>query len=557
MIGLFEKIIEMSLYGSIVILFVVLIRFILRKSSKRLMMILWAAVALRLLVPVNIESPMSLFNHIPYGAASIKEQLFVSGESCAEPDNSGVFPVKTGENAVLSYSEAIIQNHTEDTAASVNAYREPADNTINKELILFYLWAAGAAAVAVYCVVRYIMLRKSLTGSVETEHNVFVSDKVDSPFVFGFLRPAIYLPDTLCEAEREYILLHERTHIRRGDWLSKMAGMAAVALHWFNPCVWLAYMLFERDLEMSCDEKTIENMDEDLKKAYSLSIVSFASKKHSKRYIITPLAFSKINFSKSEVTNRVKNILNYKKGSKAVLVLTAVLLLVFSTACSLNAKTENKEAANTEANANTNAADAAEADKDSVNTNADDKTVAAGSNKVILNDSSVYVLDKNSNMAVDTEAFVTNIPDTLTAAGYENTEITKKDLEGFVQYSFNSIKREDELHKNCLQGCAEVYESADLAKDVFISRVKGYTGAVPEETNGISVSYYQKLDSYGTCNYTTICRKDNCVIVFSSAMVVGPTGSSESVNSDISVDLVNYEKILNDNGIAYSIVDLS
>lgn len=540
MIELFEKIIEMSLYGSIVILFTVLFRFILRKSSKRLMMILWAAVAVRLLIPVSIESSVSLFNHIPFGAAEVTGQLFESGENHAKPDTSAVISAGAEEKSLHAKSDAEVQRLNINTAVTAESGKETAKTAVNTGLVLSFVWLTGAAAIFAYCVICYVMLKKRLAGSVEEEPGVFLSSGIASPFVFGFIKPSIYLPDTLCAAERGYILLHERTHIRRGDWLYKMLGMAALAIHWFNPLVWLGYMLFECDLEMSCDEKTIENMDENLKKAYSLSLVSFAGKTRSKRYILTPLAFSRVNFGKSEVTNRVKNILNYKKGSRAVLVLTAVLLLVFSTACSLNAKTDNE------------ISDTAE-NPDTSDTNAV-QTASADYDKVYSSDSKAYVFKKNSDMAVDTEAFVSNIPDTLTAAGYENTEITKKEFEGFVQYSFNSIKREDALHKNCLEGCAEVYESADTAEDVFVSRVKAYTGSIPEEKNGISLIYYEQSDSYGTCKYTTVCRKDNCVMVFISAMVIGPTGSgTESTDKDITVDLKNYEKILTDNGIAYTI----
>lgn len=556
MIELFEKIIEMSLYGSIVILFTVLLRFILRKSSKRLMMILWAAVAVRLLVPVSIESSMSLFNHIPLGAASVKGQIFESGEKYAEPDTSAVFSAGAEEKSSDTNSDDAVQKQNINTAVPAESGNVTAKTAVNTGFVLSCVWLAGAAVIAVYCVICYVMLKKRIAGSVEEEPGVFLSPGIASPFVFGFVKPAIYLPDTLCDAERGYILLHERTHIRRGDWLYKMLGMAAVAIHWFNPLVWLGYMLFECDLEMSCDEKTIENMDENLKKAYSRSLVSFAGKTRSKRYILTPLAFSGFNFSKSEVTNRVKNILNYKKGSRTVLALTAVLLLVFSTACSLNAKTDN-ETSNIVENRDT--ADTAVENTDTSGSDAA-QTDSVDQDKVYSSDSKAYVnsFKKNYNMAIDTEAFVSNIPETLTAAGYENTEITKKEFEGFVQYSFNSIKREDALHKNCLEGCAEVYESADTAEDVFVSRVKAYTGSVPEEKNGISLTHYEQSDSYGTCKYTTVCRKDNCVMVLISAMVVGPTGSkTESTGKDIAVDLKNYEKILNDNGIAYSIPGIS
>lgn len=146
------------------------------------------------------------------------------------------------------------------------------------------------------------------------------------------------MPDVLDKHEKEYILLHERTHIKHGDWLIKIIGMFAVAVHWFNPLVWLAYKLFEQDIEMNCDESVVEGMDADLKQAYTMSIVSFAMQSKAKRYLVTPLGFSKANISKTEVTNRVKNIINYKKGKTATAIAITAVLLFVSAGCALNSK---------------------------------------------------------------------------------------------------------------------------------------------------------------------------------------------------------------------------
>ena len=151
------------------------------------------------------------------------------------------------------------------------------------------------------------------------------------------------MPDTLENNEKEYVLLHERTHIKHGDWLIKIIGVFAVAVHWFNPLVWLAYMLFERDIEMSCDESVVAGMVADIKQAYTMSIVSFAMQSNNKRYLVTPLGFSKVNFSKTEVTNRVKNIIKFKKGKTVTAVAITAVLLFVGAGCAFNPKTVGVE----------------------------------------------------------------------------------------------------------------------------------------------------------------------------------------------------------------------
>ena len=214
-----------------------------------------------------------------------------------------------------------------------------ADSLPDIKTVLSTVWLTGALGITVFCSVQYVMLKRKLKSAKKTGGNVYVSDKISAPFVFGFFVPRIYLPDFLEKDEKEYVLLHERTHIRHGDWLIKIIGVFAVAVHWFNPLVWLAYMLFEQDIEMSCDESVVAGMDAYLKQVYAMSIVSFAKQSNSKRYLVTPLGFSKANFSKTEVTNRVKNIINFKQGKMVTAVIITAVLLVIGAGCSFNPKT--------------------------------------------------------------------------------------------------------------------------------------------------------------------------------------------------------------------------
>lgn len=336
--GLFLKVLEMSVTGSIVILITMLARFLLRKRSKRFIMILWAVVAFRLLVPFSFESSFSFFNFLPLNTQTLTEITEV--HDAALPDNLADTKAVTADHAANTEQQESIRTGTAvnygDETLSVNL--TTSDTLPDIKTTLSTVWLTGALGITAFCSVQFIMLKRQLRNSKHISGNVYVSDKISAPFVFGLFIPRIYLPDVLDKHEKEYILLHERTHIKHGDWLIKIIGMFAVAVHWFNPLVWLAYKLFEQDIEMNCDESVVEGMDADLKQAYTMSIVSFAMQSKAKRYLVTPLGFSKANISKTEVTNRVKNIINYKKGKKATAIAITAVLLFVSAGCALNSK---------------------------------------------------------------------------------------------------------------------------------------------------------------------------------------------------------------------------
>ena len=337
--SLFLKVFEMSVTGSIVILVTVLARLLLKKRSKRFIMILWAVVAFRLLVPVSFESSISFFNLIPLKTQNLTAISEV--QDAAAPDNFADTQVVTADYAAYTEQQDI---NLAETAVNMGNETLSGNLTTAKPLpdiktILSTVWLIGALGIMGFCSVQFIKLKIQLRNAKNIGGNVYVSEKVSAPFVFGLFVPRIYLPDVLDNYEREYVLLHERTHIKHGDWLIKIIGMFAVAVHWFNPLSWLAYRLFEQDIEMSCDESVVAGMDADIKQAYTMSIVSFAKRSNAKRYLVTPLGFSKVNFSKTEVTNRVKNIINFKQGKMATAVIITAVLLVIGAGCAVNPKT--------------------------------------------------------------------------------------------------------------------------------------------------------------------------------------------------------------------------
>ena len=344
---LFFKVLEMSLMGSVVILITILARFLLRNRSKRFIMILWAVVALRLIVPFGFESAFSIFNYLPLPAQAAPAIEEVS-EAALPDNNSGAY------EAPVNYAE--FNNADAPAAAEVpgdQVKEAPSDNkAVVKTLpdfksVVAVIWFTGMVVLTTYFSIRFIDLKDKLKNAKKIDRHVYESDNVRSPFVFGLFVPKMYLPDTLDEAEREYVMAHERTHIRHGDWIKKLLGIAVLAIHWFNPLVWLAFVFFEQDIEMSCDETTISSLDAELRKAYAISIVSYAkaSNNSNKKYMVTPLGFSKNAFCKAEVKKRVMNIVNFKKGTKVTTIVILAAVLVLAAACALNSKPDSKETA--------------------------------------------------------------------------------------------------------------------------------------------------------------------------------------------------------------------
>ena len=273
MVGaLFLKVLEMSLMGSVVILITILARFFLRKRSKTFIMILWAVVALRLIVPFGIESAFSIFNYVPLptqGAPAVEVSEAVLPDTDIDAYQAPANNIDYAEAPVDAGSSANVESPAKYANEVSTGHKADVRSLPDIKSVVAIIWFTGLVVFTTYICVRYFDLKEKLKNAKKIGKNVYECDNVKSPFVFGFLVPKMYLPDTLDEAEREYVMVHESTHIKHGDWLKKLLGLAVLAVHWFNPLVWVAFALFEQDIEMSCDETTISSLDADLRKAYA------------------------------------------------------------------------------------------------------------------------------------------------------------------------------------------------------------------------------------------------------------------------------------------------
>lgn len=310
---LFLQVLDVSLSGSIVIAVILLLRLALKKAPKKYLCLLWLMVFLRLLIPFEIESSYSLQPRIE----PVTESQWIELEDYGHilhPDD----PMETGmEEAPLIPEEPVsIQDIGQDSEVEVTV-----EYVINWYVMLPYLWLAGVMAMALYTAVSCLRLHRRVADSVILSEGVWVSGKLDTAFVLGIFRPRIYLNLGLTEAERELVLLHERCHIRRGDHLWKLLGFFSLAVHWFNPLVWAAYLLLCRDMEMACDEAVVRDMDISRRKEYSAALLSCATRSHA--IAACPIAFGEVS-----VKHRIQKVLNYRKPGFWMILIALIAIAV-------------------------------------------------------------------------------------------------------------------------------------------------------------------------------------------------------------------------------------
>ena len=321
MTAVFVKILNMSLTAGYCIVAVIVLRFLLRRQAKILSYLLWSVVLFRLLVPFSITSNYSLLRIDP--AVVSQERAAGVGETAGTVWHGKGYILDeplTGEE--MSTVEAV--PFTPLTEAGTV---EQASGWERVVLAGAWVWLAGMAILLGYSLWSALRFRRFLADAVSVSEGCYETEGISTPFVFGVIRPKIYLPTHLQSEERQYVLEHERVHIARKDYLVKLISWGAVCLHWFNPLVWLAYVLMERDMEMSCDEAVLRRMGEDVKEAYSLALLQLSSEKSA-------ACGSPIAFGEGNVRRRIQNILGWHKRRIVTVVSLAVLLgiLVFGLA---------------------------------------------------------------------------------------------------------------------------------------------------------------------------------------------------------------------------------
>jgi beta-lactamase regulating signal transducer with metallopeptidase domain len=317
--ALFSRVMNMSLTASVVILAVLALRLLLKKAPKIFSYALWAVVLFRLLCPVSFSSPLSLFGAVSVPAVQSAGVTAVSNSAAGAKLPAAVanFPAADSAQTVSG------QTASQGAAQTAQVPQTPA-KTVGLwdavKPVLPDVWLAGAAAMLFVNLASLLHLRRKLVGAVRLEKNIYLADHIATPFVFGLFRPRIYLPSALAEPERAAIVLHEQTHIRRRDYFAKILAFAALAIHWFNPLVWLSFSLMEKDMEMSCDEAVLRKMGTGVRGEYSESLLRLAT---GRKMLSAPIAFGE-----GATKGRIKNVMNYKKPALWAIVLAFAVCAV-------------------------------------------------------------------------------------------------------------------------------------------------------------------------------------------------------------------------------------
>ena len=304
---LFLKIINMSISASWLVLAVLILRFVLKKAPKWINVLLWGIVAIRLICPFSFESTLSL---IP-SAETIPLNI---GMDTTPTINSGISAINNAVNPIIS------QSNTPMAGASVNLLQI----TIG---IYEYIWIFGMIALALYTAISYWRLRRKVDTAVRYKDNIFQSENVSFPFVLGIIKPRIYLPFKMNGQYLEYVVAHEQAHICRKDHWWKPLGFLLLMIHWFNPLMWLAYVLLCRDIELACDEKVIKELGNEQRGDYTQALV--ACSVNRRMIAACPLTFGEVG-----VKERVKSVMNYKKPALWVIII-AVIVCVGVAVCFL------------------------------------------------------------------------------------------------------------------------------------------------------------------------------------------------------------------------------
>ena len=318
MAAVFLKLLNLSISASWLVLVVLVLRLVSKRSPKWMNVLLWGIVALRLVLPFSVESALSL----------------IPSAETVSPAVVQFAPAPTITSGVNIIDNAVNPSLSEHFAAAPTMSVNPLYVWTE---IAGWVWLIGLGAMLLYALVSYLRLRWRVSVSLCVRENIYLCDAISSPFILGVVKPRIYLPSGLDEMQRQNVLSHERAHLTRRDHWWKPLGFALLAVYWFNPVLWLAYALLCRDIELACDERVIRTMDESAVKTYSTVLLACSMPR--KAVITCPLAFGEVG-----VKERVKNALRYKKPAFWVVAASVAVCVVVAVCFLTNPRTDTDAA---------------------------------------------------------------------------------------------------------------------------------------------------------------------------------------------------------------------
>ena len=326
MANFFLEIVNMSIMASYLIVAVIVLRLVLAKAPKWIRGILWGLVGIRLVVPFSFESMFSLIpdkSPISMGSA----------QNTATGTDAGASPVMLDFNT----SAGAAPQSTDVAGTFVTVEEAVQTASVSWTDILAIVWLVGMIVMLAYCIISYLRLKQRVADAViysgdlcadghkekafekrGKKYLIYQSEKVASPFVLGFFKPGIYMPFQMAAEDMECVIAHEKAHIARKDHWIKPIAFLLLSFYWFNPLVWVAYILLCRDIELACDEKVIKEMGENHKKAYSKALLKCSAP--GRMISACPLAFGEVGVKK-----RIVNVLNYKKPAFWIILVSLLL----------------------------------------------------------------------------------------------------------------------------------------------------------------------------------------------------------------------------------------
>lgn len=336
---IFMKVMDMSWGAGIVIVIVCIARILLSRFPKYISYMLWSVVLFRLLCPVVLESkisPVPNINLVSYEYTSETNDNAIKNPSEYTVPYTDEVEINNAENEQLPSTPTYI----DETPIKGNASWQELFISIGK-----YVWLSGIGLMLLYSVISMVKVRKKVLISIPMKENIYMSDEPISPFVMGIIHPRIYLSDGLSAKEQEYIILHEQFHIKRFDHIVKIIAYVALCLHWFNPLVWIAFILFCKDMEMSCDETVVKKMGENIRADYSSSLLALSTHRRM-------IGGFPVDFGEGDTKSRVKNLAAFKKTPKSVLAIIIAGVVILITCLAFTHKTfiSDKNSPNDETN---------------------------------------------------------------------------------------------------------------------------------------------------------------------------------------------------------------
>ena len=299
----FLEVFNMSVTAGWLVLAIIVLRFLLKKAPKGVICFLWLLVALRLIIPSTFESVMSF---IPSAEVVTEESLY----SDTSMVNTGIPIVDNSVNPVIS-----------------KTLEPESGNSVNlMQVVIYvasYVWVVGMICMGLYAAVSYIRLRIKVREGVEDGKRIWLCDRIATPFILGVVRPKIYIPSSVEEKDKEFVIAHEKAHLKRKDHWWKPLGFALLTVYWFNPLMWVAYILLCKDIEYACDENVLKRLGTDCKKDYTNALINCSVSRRT--VVVCALAFVEVG-----VKDRIKFVLSYKKPAVFMVVLASIVCVIFT-----------------------------------------------------------------------------------------------------------------------------------------------------------------------------------------------------------------------------------